>query len=399
MSADNSNKFSWEQAVVESDLPAMTRHVLLTLSVRMDKYGGSCFPTVEQLVEMTGLSKNTVLKHRAIAIEKGWLTVSNMGFRGQKWRRASYVAALPGTTRCGVANSEGGAGAAPKVVQELHQDKEQTTNQTTLERERAGAKPQDGENEQAESDQPQSTSGGTTSGDPPAGEARKHAEETFKKRFWPKWPGKAIDNRDRALAEFVHLPPGEQDKAIAGIGAFHEAQRRAKRTKPLAAATYLKQTKWQDLDGEPDAGGKYAPPWAKPWSPLWMADLFELLRTGQARPIMFNLSQAKSGSGTSLRFGQSRNDELVALSKEFERAQVCSPTGQAWMRWLEGRFIALRMGGYVPRLPDDFWLFVPNAAIAKAWDITLEPGKPEPGVTKPPVPKPPTDDEALHAFD
>lgn len=262
----------------------------------------------------------------------------------------------------------------------------------SLERERAGARvPQGGEGDQPD---------GSTSGDTQdVGLLKAEAQERFKKRFWPKWPGRAFDNRDRALAEFLQLSPEEQDNAIAGIGPFHEAQRRAKRTKPLAAATYLKQRKWEDLEGQSIAGGKYQPPFAKPWSPLFVVNLIELLRTGQGRAASFSMKMAADGSGSSLRFGQTRDSELVGAVESFERVPAHGPRWKAWRTWFDGQFAAQHIGARVPHFRDDpgnpFWLSVPSAAMAKAWgiELSLPPAEPHP------PPQPISDEEAAIAFE
>jgi hypothetical protein len=111
----------------------------------MDDTGGSCYPPISELVELTGLDKKTVLKHLEIAEGNGWIEVSQHGYRGQRWKRNEYVARWPGRDLTGeTANSEpqgggavpppcegkvvemvpeGGGNEATKVVEELHQDK------------------------------------------------------------------------------------------------------------------------------------------------------------------------------------------------------------------------------------------------------------------------------------
>jgi hypothetical protein len=112
-----SRAWSWRHAVGKSGLPPTTRLVLHTLGLKMDATGGSCFPPISELVELTGLDKKTVLRHLELAEEKGWIEVSQHGFRGQRWKRNEYIARWPGRDLAGSAasldNDEGGGMIPP----------------------------------------------------------------------------------------------------------------------------------------------------------------------------------------------------------------------------------------------------------------------------------------------
>lgn len=92
--------FDWRQYVA-SDLGPhpTTRHVLLTLSLYMSPKGDSCFPSIDRLVEETGRSRSTVIKHIRIAKEEGWIQVQKHGFSGRRWKRNEYVATVPDEAR------------------------------------------------------------------------------------------------------------------------------------------------------------------------------------------------------------------------------------------------------------------------------------------------------------
>lgn len=64
--------FDWRRAVLDSELPAPCRHVLLTLSMHMDESGGSCWPSTETLARESGLHRATVIRHLATAECAGW---------------------------------------------------------------------------------------------------------------------------------------------------------------------------------------------------------------------------------------------------------------------------------------------------------------------------------------
>ncbi|WP_299075859.1 helix-turn-helix domain-containing protein [uncultured Paraglaciecola sp.] len=85
----------WRVCILSSDLHPTTRHVLITLSLHMNPWGKSCYPTINQIVYETGLSKSTVVAHLRKAEELGWLIKKEHGFAGQKWRNHEYESAKP----------------------------------------------------------------------------------------------------------------------------------------------------------------------------------------------------------------------------------------------------------------------------------------------------------------
>jgi hypothetical protein len=117
-----SRAWSWRHAVGKSGLPPITRLVLHTLGLKMDATGGSCYPPISELVDLTGLDKKTVLKHLDVAEENGWISVTQHGFRGQKWKRNEYTARWPGRDLAGHAADtspdEGGGAVPPRQIEE-----------------------------------------------------------------------------------------------------------------------------------------------------------------------------------------------------------------------------------------------------------------------------------------
>ena len=65
----------WQMAILGSDLPATTRHVLLTLSVRMDWVELTCFPSIDTLEAETGLARSTICQHITSAAYASWLII------------------------------------------------------------------------------------------------------------------------------------------------------------------------------------------------------------------------------------------------------------------------------------------------------------------------------------
>lgn len=93
---EENKTWRWRHAILQSDLPPTTRHVLLTLSCFMSKAGTDCYPTTRQIAAATGLSERSVCTHIFNATQGGWLSVSVHGLTGQKWKNHGYLARLPG---------------------------------------------------------------------------------------------------------------------------------------------------------------------------------------------------------------------------------------------------------------------------------------------------------------
>lgn len=126
----------WQLAIFGSQLPATTRHILLTLAVRMDWREYSCFPSLDVLEKDSGLARSTLCRHIAIANEAGWINVGKRGTTGQKWRLNCYYAWIPEGHRTdrkrGSAaeprsneeavrlEAEAGSADAPKAVRQSH---------------------------------------------------------------------------------------------------------------------------------------------------------------------------------------------------------------------------------------------------------------------------------------
>ena len=89
-------KFAWQWQILKSELPAPARHLLLTLSIYMSK-DGNCWPSMQELATVTGLSFNTVKKYIRLAIKKKVLKAENAGLRGAKSQQMQYFAVLSKT--------------------------------------------------------------------------------------------------------------------------------------------------------------------------------------------------------------------------------------------------------------------------------------------------------------
>ena len=94
--ATASNKFSWERAIAESDLPATSRHVAFTLGLYFSKAGDSCWPSMDTLARASGLDRSTVVRHIGLLRRNGWLKVTSGGSKlGEKRVSNRYETAIP----------------------------------------------------------------------------------------------------------------------------------------------------------------------------------------------------------------------------------------------------------------------------------------------------------------
>jgi len=255
-----SRAWSWRHAVGKSGLPPITRLVLHTLGLKMDETGGSCYPPISELVDLTGLDKKTVLKHLDIAEENGWIEVAQHGFRGQKWKRNEYVARWPGRDLTGeiiAADTAQGGGAVPppcgekvvemvpegggnddhKVVEQLHQDKILPAN-SPANSPAAGAE-----------------EGGLKRVD------RKKIEREFT-LWYATWKKGDVEFARNA---WFALPDEDRAECIQRTPAY---LRWAKSEDIMAAAVYLKNRHWRDVPDEAVAPASRGI--AKVCGKLWM---------------------------------------------------------------------------------------------------------------------------------
>lgn len=111
--------FTWRSAIAESDLPATTRHVLLTLSTYMNERGGSAYPGSARLAKDSGLHQSTVKDHLKSAADLGWIRILRKGGSPKEGQRMAteYAAAVPGVvgTRWSDPSDRGSSPRGPGV--------------------------------------------------------------------------------------------------------------------------------------------------------------------------------------------------------------------------------------------------------------------------------------------
>ena len=88
-------KSRWQRAIGESDLPNLTRSILWAISIHfMDEQGSHCFPSIEDIMQVSNLKRRSVIDHLSFAVEKGWLERWHFG-KGKANRRWNYQAVIP----------------------------------------------------------------------------------------------------------------------------------------------------------------------------------------------------------------------------------------------------------------------------------------------------------------
>ncbi|MEO1989645.1 MAG: helix-turn-helix domain-containing protein [Martelella sp.] len=359
-----STAWSWRHAITQSGLPSNTRWVLMALSLHMNEMGGSCFPSIAQIVSETGLDKKTVLKHLALAKEEGWIRVENVGFRGQRWKRASYIAAWPERKIAGhiidgsddgsdeeshegggavpppsgnkvvEPSPEGGGVVPPKAVEQLHQDKSIPRNiPDNISREREARERDDFSDRDGET-----TANAEADETPKALERRFRALELGSGGKSIAWPGAAGSSSAWGLKQFVALSPEDRRKAEEMRDAYLAICPKVERgphkgePKPVALGVYLRDRKFLFAEAmAPKAETARRTERAAPWGPAWGAKRMALLLEGPAelpaRGDLRGLFEAR-----------------FAFFNKTDRA--------AALRFAEHRGVAVTADGFV--YPDDF---------------------------------------------
>ncbi|MBN9021301.1 MAG: helix-turn-helix domain-containing protein [Rhizobiales bacterium] len=393
-----SRAWSWRHAITRSGLSPTTRHVLLTLSIFMDEAGGSCFPPVDDIVAATGLSKRAVLTHLEAACEAGWLRKQAHGYRGQKWRRQEYEAlwperdvvpreddadasgagaaeaageaeggergAPPSSTEVVNVVHEGGERGAPKVVNVVHQDKDQSSNlskTSPAERERGRATGQEEHPGEAGAD-------GEGVGLP--GEAPRPTRAEMLEADWlalkAVWPDMALQAHGAARAKLAELKAAERRAAIEAVPAFLAFHREKRGKRPLPyLVNYLGERRWEDLPKRPAGGGEGdAPAPVGAYDRAWWRLFFDWLeRHGSAvgdhrgapgQWLARKCSAARGGMPWIIQRGELAELEERAL--RLVQVPLLGREADAWRAHLRAAF-----GIDLPKPDRAEWIWVPSA--------------------------------------
>lgn len=131
--------YQWAKAVKKSDLPPVTKHVLLNLYFYMNPQGEGCYPSITTQAKDTSLSERAVYSAIALAVDSGYLIKTKRLYKNNAHNE--YKAVLPpamnipayGSSMQEVQAHEGGAGVPLHVVHpnfqlELPEEKKEDTS-------------------------------------------------------------------------------------------------------------------------------------------------------------------------------------------------------------------------------------------------------------------------------
>lgn len=311
--------WSWRQAFAQSELKPTTKHVLHTLHLFMNAMGESCFPSIQDLMDNSGLDKKTILTHLKIARESGWIAVSQHGYRGKKWKRNEYCARWPERDLTAPASPidiaddaaqgggtvpppetaseavemvpEGGGTEGSKVVEEIHHaiENNPVTIPDTSPVEREGAREPCPEFGHGKAETAAWTGEGEEKPSPKSGHGPAISRDALKRRLRKahgEWPTHLSDSPDTAETEWFKLTEQEREAAADLLGLYCAEVRKSGRTKFCAFAVYLREKRWLRLDeatiarakggsaaGEPE--GEEALPYGKLWGAQRFAELMK----------------------------------------------------------------------------------------------------------------------------
>lgn len=93
--ANGGEIWQWRKAVVESELPATTRHVCLTIALHLSHVGKPWDIPIRRLIDETGLSNRAVAEHLQKAVDAEFLSIKrNYAETGHR-AVSTYTALIP----------------------------------------------------------------------------------------------------------------------------------------------------------------------------------------------------------------------------------------------------------------------------------------------------------------
>ncbi len=375
------------------------KHVLQALADWADDQG-SCYPSVQLIMDVTELSDRSVRNALRRLEELGLLSTERTRRKNGSMGANRYflkVGAKPKATgaEAGDSGGEPPAGDADgnhrhQVQDPLQEVQDPPAGDAGLSKDEPPIEPpKEPERERADA---RSTETGV---DDQADESASgsDAEERQKRWavFWRKWPNTVVDDRDAALKAWGEVPSAQLQDAIDGIDPFFAESKRKGRTKPLSASKYLRQAKWDGVLKPDVADGQVKV--LGPWTKAWIAVLVDMLEAGNARAARSMVQLALKGHGRSVHPTRPKTAELLARAETYRLIPAHHDSWAFFATWVERRSTELQWRVALPELPSTdekpFFVAVPPDDVCRALGVPTLP---------PPTSPPPTDDEAIDAF-
>jgi DNA-binding transcriptional ArsR family regulator len=192
-------------------------------------------------------------------------------------------------------------------------------------------------------------------------------------RFFESWtsadPAHEFDRKGAAFAAWKRLSVDERSLAasVDTIKAFVTGQRRAKRTKLMNAATYLRDKAFERVRAAAAAPGSSELVPLSLFGRAWWCRFFRFAEGGSRTPAAgkakFMAQQAERGQGVAVPLAEAQ--ALEATSASFAYVLIASPDFVAWREWFAERGFRLPRPAKVDRI----WMpsaRPPDTAVAEA---------------------------------
>ena len=88
-------RYSWERAVLDSDLPSNSRFICLVLATYSSKSQATCFPSTTTIRKDTGLARSTVFDHLQQLEKSGWICRENRKRQNGSAKSNLYALNIP----------------------------------------------------------------------------------------------------------------------------------------------------------------------------------------------------------------------------------------------------------------------------------------------------------------
>lgn len=105
--------FSWQHAILKSELEPTTKLVCHTIGCHMAADGSGCFPSYQTIADESGLGRSTVINHVGKALDAGYLEAESRQRKDGSNSSNLYRQSFPPSPAAGLGWSSSGTGGSP----------------------------------------------------------------------------------------------------------------------------------------------------------------------------------------------------------------------------------------------------------------------------------------------